>query len=46
MKVEGHLVDCDRDTLTNGMAMELVVVPFTDDDDGNEVMSFAFRPVA
>jgi hypothetical protein len=28
------------------MEMELVVVPFRTDDDGNEVMTFAFRPVA
>jgi hypothetical protein len=25
--------------------MELVVVPFRTDDEGNEVMTFAFRPV-
>jgi hypothetical protein len=27
------------------MDMELVVVPFRTDDDGNEVVTFAFRPV-
>ena len=29
-----------------GMEMELVIVPFRTDDDGNEVVTFAFRPVA
>jgi uncharacterized protein len=28
-----------------GMDMELVLVPFRTDDDGNEVVTFAFRPV-
>ena len=28
-----------------GMGMELVLVPFRTDDDGNEVVTFAFRPV-
>jgi uncharacterized OB-fold protein len=28
-----------------GIDMELVLVPFRTDDDGNEVMTFAFRPV-
>ena len=28
-----------------GMDMELVLVPFRTDDAGNEVMTFAFRPV-
>ena len=27
------------------MEMELVLVPFRTDDDGNEVVTFAFRPV-
>jgi uncharacterized OB-fold protein len=29
-----------------GMDMELVLVPFRTDDAGNEVVTFAFRPVA
>ena len=29
-----------------GIDMELVLVPFRTDDDGNEVVTFAFRPVA
>jgi len=31
--------------LRAGMEMELVLVPFRVDDDGNEVVTFAFRPV-
>ena len=27
------------------MEMELVLVPFRTDDDGNDVVTFAFRPV-
>jgi hypothetical protein len=42
--VEARLTENDPDVLTNGMAMELVIVPFRTDDDGNEVVTFAFRP--
>jgi uncharacterized OB-fold protein len=45
VKVETRLTEADPAVLSTGMAMELVVVPFRTDDDGNEVMSFAFRPV-
>jgi len=45
VKVETRLTECDPDTLAHGMEMELVVVPFRTDDDGNEVVTFAFRPV-
>ena len=31
--------------LETGMEMELVLVPFRTDDDGNEVVTFAFQPV-
>ena len=34
----------DIDALKQGMQMELTVVPFRTDDDGNEVVTFAFRP--
>lgn len=46
VKVETRLTEADPDALTAGMEMELVVVPFRTDDDGSEVMTFAFRPVA
>ena len=43
VKVETRLTKTDG--LEIGMDMELVLVPFRTDDDGNEVMTFAFRPV-
>ena len=46
VKVETRLTEADAARLAHGMEMELVVVPFRADDDGNEVVSFAFRPVA
>jgi uncharacterized OB-fold protein len=45
VKVETRLTESDPHVLTNGMEMELVIVPFRTDDDGNEVVTFAFRPV-
>jgi uncharacterized OB-fold protein len=45
VKVETRLTEADPEALTAGMEMELVVVPFRTDDEGNEVMTFAFRPV-
>jgi len=44
VKVETRLTESDPDRLHTGMAMELVVVPFRTDDDGSEVVTFAFRP--
>ena len=46
VKVETRLTESDPDVLRIGMEMELVVVPFRTDDDGNDVVTFAFRPVA
>jgi uncharacterized OB-fold protein len=46
VKVETRLTENDPEMLANGMEMELVIVPFRTDDDGNEVVTFAFRPVA
>jgi uncharacterized OB-fold protein len=45
VKVESRLTESDPDVLVPGMEMELVLVPFRTDDDGNEVVTFAFRPV-
>jgi uncharacterized OB-fold protein len=44
VKVETRLTDSDPDRLVHGMEMALVIVPFRTDDDGNEVVTFAFRP--
>jgi uncharacterized OB-fold protein len=45
VKVESRLTESDPDVLTPGLEMELVLVPFRTDDDGNDVVTFAFRPV-
>ena len=45
VKVEARLTEADPERLREGMEMELVVVPFRTDDKGNEVVTFAFRPV-
>ena len=44
VKVEARLTENDPEVLAHGMAMELVIVPFRTDDDGNEVVTFAFAP--
>ena len=45
VKVESRLTESDPAVLKSGMQMELVVVPFGTDRDGNEVVTFAFAPV-
>ena len=45
VKVETRLTSADPAVLTPGMEMELVLVPFRTDGDGNEVVTFAFAPV-
>ena len=44
MKVEARLTEADPAKLEIGMEMELVIVPLNVDDDGNEVVTFAFAP--
>lgn len=46
VKVETRLTESDPERLRPGIEMELVLVPFRTDDDGNEVVTFAFRPVS
>lgn len=45
VKVEARLTEADPDKLEIGMEMELVTVPLSSDDDGNDVVTFAFAPV-
>ena len=45
VKVETRLTVADPEQLKIGMEREMVVVPLTTDDDGNEVVTFAFAPV-
>ncbi len=44
VKVEGRLTVSDPAAIAHGMAMDLVGVPFGFDDDGTEVVTFAFAP--
>jgi uncharacterized OB-fold protein len=45
LRVEARLVGYDEREPRIGETVELVVVPFTTDADGNEVRTFAFAPV-
>ena len=45
VRVEGRLTESDVTKLRIDMEVELVIVPFRVDDDGTEVMTFAFAPV-
>lgn len=44
VRVEGRLTESDPEKLTIGMAMELLVDTFRIEDNGDEVVSFFFRP--
>lgn len=44
--IEARLTEPDPEKLHIGMEMGLVVVPFATDDDGTDVLTFAFRPLA
>jgi uncharacterized OB-fold protein len=46
VKVETRLTEAGADALSTGMEMELVLIPLRTDDEGNEVLTFAFQPVA
>jgi uncharacterized OB-fold protein len=45
IRVEGRLTENDPERLQFGMDVELTMIPFATDGDGNEVVTFAFRPV-
>mgnify|MGYP001826024960 CR=1 FL=1 len=44
VKVESRLTLADPDQLEIGMSMELTLVPLYTNDDGDEVVTFAFAP--
>src|SRR5262245_25444772 len=46
VRVEARLTENDPGRLRSGMDVELAIVPFYVDDDGTEVMTFAFAPVS
>jgi uncharacterized OB-fold protein len=45
IRVEGRLTENDPAQLEFGMNVELTMVPLTTDDEGNEIITFAFKPV-
>jgi hypothetical protein len=42
--IEARLTENDPEKLQFGMPVELTLIPVAIDDDGNDVVSFAFRP--
>ena len=44
VRVEGRLTVSDPAEIDFGMELELVVIPFRTDEDGTQVMSYAFQP--
>jgi len=46
VKVEARLTESDPAKLHIGMEVELAIVPFRTDDDGTEVVTYAFAPVS
>jgi uncharacterized OB-fold protein len=45
IRVEGRLTENDPAKLEFGMPVELTMVPFTKDEDGEDIVTFAFQPV-
>ena len=45
LMIESRLTENDPDKLEFGMSVELTLTPVAIDDEGNEIVSFAFRPV-
>lgn len=46
VRVEARLTESDPAKLRFGMDVELAIVPFYVDEEGDEIMTFAFAPVA
>ncbi|MBB2774184.1 MULTISPECIES: Zn-ribbon domain-containing OB-fold protein [Mycolicibacterium] len=45
IRVEGRLTENDPARLEFGMPVELTMIPFTKDEDGEDIVTFAFQPV-
>ena len=45
VRVEGRLTENDPAKLQFGQDVELTMVPFTTDEEGNEIVTFAFQPI-
>lgn len=46
VKVETRLTEADPKVLSTGMEMELTLIPLRTDEEGNEVVTFAFQPAS
>jgi len=46
VRVEGRLTECDPEKLQIGMEMDVVFETWRTDDNGDEVISYFFKPVA
>ena len=44
IRVEGRLTENDPEKLRFGMDVELAMIPFATDSDGDELITFAFTP--
>lgn len=45
VRVEGRLTESDPAKLRIGMEVQLAIVPFRVDDEGNQILTYAFEPV-
>jgi uncharacterized OB-fold protein len=45
IRVEGRLTENDPAKIQFGQEVELIMVPLTKDEEGADVMTFAFQPV-
>ena len=45
VRVEARLTENDPEKLDFGMEVELRIIPYYSDEDGNEIITFAFAPV-
>ncbi len=45
LRITSVLEESDPDRLRVGMAMELVITKFFEDDEGNDVLAYKFKPV-
>ena len=44
VRVEARLTESDPEKLKWGMDVELTMIPFATDAEGNEIITFAFQP--
>lgn len=44
VRVEGRLTESDPEAIVFGQQLELTMIPFATDGDGDEVVTFAFAP--